>query len=107
MKFILWLVNFLSKPVIFDGFLAFTIGICNAAMAKLATDEAFKYVNGTLLFWLVFTFCLINGGAASLIFFRSKSYADHNAAKNTPTNTPTNNENKTNTNSTTSNNLVN
>lgn len=77
MKFINWLVTFLSKPVVFDGFLALTIGMCNAAMAKLATDEAFKYVNGTLLFWLVFTFCIINGGAASLIFFRSKSYSDH------------------------------
>lgn len=65
------------QPVVIDGALWVGIGICAAMQISFTSDEAYKYLNPTVLWWLKFNIGWINAGCAALKMFRSTAYAKH------------------------------
>ncbi len=54
-----------------DGFLYGCAAMCAAAQAAFGNDEAYKYVNPYLLFWLRTLFGVLASGALAIKMFRS------------------------------------
>jgi hypothetical protein len=65
------------SPVFLDGSLYFVIALVSACLAILGSEEAVKFVNPILLFWLKFTLGGINAGFLALKMFRSTAYSEH------------------------------
>lgn len=72
---------FQVKPVIIDGCLCVVIAMLSYWESSLGKDEAFKYWNPTLLYFVKDIEGGLLAGLIALNFFRSKSYADHRAAQ--------------------------
>jgi hypothetical protein len=64
-------------PVFTDGFLLVLSSFCAAILTYLATEEAYKYVNPTTLFWLKVTLGSCSSSISALVAFRSKVYSQH------------------------------
>lgn len=65
------------KPVHIDGMLWVGIAIFGAMQGMLTTDEAYKYVPPSVLFWMKFSVMCAVAGCGALKAFRSTSYAGH------------------------------
>lgn len=65
------------KPVVIDGVLWVSIALFACMQAMLTTEEAYKYCNPTVLFWMKFVVACCGASAGSLKAFRSTTYAAH------------------------------
>lgn len=75
LKLIKTLMNI--PPVFTDGILAMLSAFCAAVLTYLATEEAYKYIEPTFLFWLKVTLGSTSATLSTLIAFRSKVYTQH------------------------------
>lgn len=64
-------------PVFTDGFLCMVAALCAAVLTYLSTEEAYKYNNPVLLFWLKIALGSSLAGINALVGFRSKTYSQH------------------------------
>lgn len=64
-------------PVFTDGFLLVLSSFCAGVLTYLATEEAYKYVCPTLLFWTKVTLGSTSSSISALVAFRSKVYSRH------------------------------
>lgn len=65
-------------PAVFiDGFLYFLIAVFGASIGILSEDDAYKYINEFLLYWLKFWSKVGLAGATALKMYRSTSYSEH------------------------------
>lgn len=64
-------------PVFTDGFLLVLSSFCAAILTYMATEEAYKYVNPILLFWLKVALGSTSSSISALVAFRSKVYTQH------------------------------
>lgn len=64
-------------PVVIDGLLWSLVSLFMFQQAFLSTEEAYKYSDPKLLFWLKFTVGSLAAMVGSLKAFRSTSYAHH------------------------------
>ena len=64
-------------PVFTDGFLLMVATFCGATLTYLSTEEAYKYVYPTLLFWLKIILGSTSSTITALVGFRSKVYSQH------------------------------
>lgn len=76
------------SPVFLDGFLWALVALFMFQQAFLSTEEAYKYCNPTLLFWIKFTVGSLGAMVGSLKAFRSTSFAHHLAEKAAETGAP-------------------
>lgn len=72
------------SPMFLDGLLYVLIAIFGAITACMSTDEAAKYLEPETLFWIRTTASVNSAGFLALKMFRSTSFADHQAGKETP-----------------------
>ena len=63
------------KPVHVDGALWVSIGLFTAMLAGLNSDDAYKYCNPYVLFWVRWFLTSVNGAAMALKMYRSTAYA--------------------------------
>lgn len=71
-----------SVPAVFiDGCLYFFISIQTAVSLSLNSEEAYKYVNPFVLYWLKNSVAWGLAGCGAIKMFRSTSYSDHQDAK--------------------------
>lgn len=68
-------------PVFIDGVLYLLIALFGAFQTFFSSEEAYKYVNPAVLFWLKCVFGSLLAGVSALKMFRSTSYADHQTTK--------------------------
>lgn len=80
--------QWLFKPVTVDGFLWVCIALFASMQSMLTNDDAYKYVNATLLFWLKFICASAGAAAGALKAFRSTTYAKHLEENPTPKDLP-------------------
>ncbi len=66
-----------AKPVVIDGILWVSIALFTCMQSMLTTEEAYKYCNPTVLFWMKFGVACCGASAGSLKAFRSTTYAAH------------------------------
>lgn len=80
--------NWLFKPVTVDGFLWVSIALFGALQASVSSDDAYKYVDPRVLFWMK-TACAC-GAASSIALksFRSTTFAQHLSENPTPRDEP-------------------
>lgn len=64
-------------PVVIDGVLWVSIALWGTMQAMLTTDEAYKYISPSTLFWSKFWVACLASACGSLKAFRSTSYAQH------------------------------
>lgn len=69
--------NWLFKPVTVDGFLWVSIALFGCMQSMLTNDDAYKYVDARVLFWMKFIVACAAASAAALKAFRSTTYAQH------------------------------
>lgn len=67
----------LPSPVIIDGVLYVCIVTFAFIQSYFTSDEAYKYINPYVLFWVKFGTGLLGVIAGALKMFRSTSYSDH------------------------------
>lgn len=73
-----WVKSLAQIPAVFtDGFLLVTSSFCAAILTYMATEEAYKYVNPFLLFWLKVALGSTSSSISALVAFRSKVYTQH------------------------------
>lgn len=72
------------KPVHIDGALYVLIALFGAVSGIFSSDDAYKYVNPYVIFWLKAAVEIALAGVGSLKMFRSTSYAEHVAGKVPP-----------------------
>lgn len=70
------------SPVFIDGFLYMLIAVFGAIQGYLSLDDAAKWVNPQILFWMkgVAIVCLTS--VTSIKMFRSTSFAEYQRKKN-------------------------
>lgn len=69
-------------PAVFiDGFLYFLIAVFGASIGILSEDDAYKYINEFVLYWLKFWSKVGLAGATALKMYRSTSYSAHQEEK--------------------------
>ncbi len=73
------------KPVVIDGLLWVLIAVCACAQQMLTGEEAYKYVNPYVLFWLNAVIACVGAGAGALKMFRSTAFAKHREEVKTET----------------------
>lgn len=67
-------------PIVFDGILVFLIGLLTGLSLAFTNDDAYKYVNPFILFWMK---AIIGSLAMALVgvqSFRSKVFGEHQKA---------------------------
>lgn len=74
-QFWAWLTS--VEPVVVDGGLAVCIAMFLMAQTVFSSDDAYKYCNPWVLFWLKAFFGIIGSGFGALKAFRSIEYARH------------------------------
>lgn len=73
---------FVSIPAVFiDGFLYFLIAVFGAALGVLTEDDAYKYINEFLLYWLKFVCKIGLAGSTAIKMFRSTGFSQHQDMK--------------------------
>ena len=75
--------HWLLSPVTVDGFLWVSIALFTTMQSMLSNDDAYKYVNPTVLFWTKFTVACCGASAGALKAFRSTTYAQQISDKQT------------------------
>lgn len=75
------------SPVFLDGLLYMLIAVFGALQGHLSLDDAAKWVNPQLLFWLKGTVLLCLTSVTAIKMFRSTSFAEHQRKKNGDTTT--------------------
>lgn len=65
------------KPVFLDGLLYILIAAFGTMSTIFSGEEAYKYVNPFLLFWIKAVCGILLACVSALKMFRSRSYADH------------------------------
>lgn len=75
------------SPVFLDGFLYMLIAVFGAVQGYLSLDDAAKWINPQVLFWLkgIVVVCLTS--VTSVKMYRSTSFAEHQRKKNGDTTT--------------------
>ncbi len=69
---------FRSLPSVFiDGAIYVMLAIMTANAVMLASDNAFKYISGEMLFYITWSNAVINSGLLAAKMFRSTAFADH------------------------------
>lgn len=71
------IINWLFKPVTVDGFLWVSIALFTCMQSMLSNDDAYKYVNATVLFWTKFAVACGAACTGALKAFRSTTFAQH------------------------------
>lgn len=64
-------------PVVIDGTLYVSIAVFLATQTFFTTDEAYRYVNPYVIFWIKAVSGILGAGAGALKMFRDQSYAKH------------------------------
>lgn len=64
-------------PVVIDGLIVFSVAMLTAISLAFTGEEAYKYVNPYLLYWLKLGIGSLASGLVALQSFRSKVFADH------------------------------
>lgn len=73
-------------PVFVDGFLYVMVQTLTVLSTQFGTDEAAKYIEPTLLFWIKIVIGELAAGFLALKMFRSTTFAEHRASKTGDTN---------------------
>lgn len=74
-KFIQWSINGIT-PTQLDGTLYVLIAVFGAIQTFFSSDDAYKYVNPYILFWIKGASGFALAGVSALKMFRSTAYAD-------------------------------
>lgn len=74
-------------PVFTDGLLYVLIAIFGAVQGHLSLDDAAKWVNPQVLFWLKGGVLVCLTSVTAIKMYRSTSYSEHRAKKNGDTTT--------------------
>lgn len=72
------------KGVTIDGWLYVVTAIGTAVLTYISTEEAYKYCNPLVLFWLKVTIGSCVSGANGLKAYRSMTFARHTQKQNEP-----------------------
>lgn len=64
-------------PVVIDGFIVFLVAMLTGIALVFTSEEAYKYVNPYVLFWLKLSIGSTTSGLVALQSFRSKVFADY------------------------------
>jgi hypothetical protein len=64
-------------PAQLDGALYIMIAVCGAVQTFFSSDEAYKYINAYLLFYIKCSAGIVLAGVGALKMFRSTTYSDH------------------------------
>jgi hypothetical protein len=75
-KFIKWTVNGIT-PAQLDGTLYVLIAVFGVTQSVFSADDAYKYVNPYLIFWIKSVTAIIGAGVGALKMFRSTTYAEY------------------------------
>lgn len=75
------------SPVFLDGFLYMLIAVFGAVQGHLSLDDASKWVNPQVLFWLKGGVLVCLTSVTAIKMYRSTSFAEHRAKKNGDTTT--------------------
>lgn len=81
-------LHWLFKPVTVDGFLWVSIALFGCMQSMLSTDEAYKYVDARVLWWMKVSCACSGASAGALKMFRSTTYAKHMEENPTPKDHP-------------------
>ena len=73
-------------PVFFDGCLYIGIALFGFLATQFGTDEAYKFIEPEILFWIKTVVGAFSATLLSLKMYRSTAYADHVQSKQTETN---------------------
>jgi hypothetical protein len=76
------------KPVHIDGVLYVAIAMFLAVQSYFTSEEAYKYVNPYIIFWIKGVCATLGAGAGALKMFRSRTYADSADSQNPPLQNP-------------------
>ena len=79
--------DWLFKPVTVDGFLWVSIALFTTMQSMLSNDDAYKYVDPRVLWWMKFVVACAGASAAALKAFRSTTFAKHLEENPTPKDT--------------------
>lgn len=79
---ITWIYNKMHNlpPVFIDGFLYFLIAVFGSIEAGMANDDAYKYMNAYVVFYIKFFSAIMLAGATAIKMFRSTTYSEHKKA---------------------------
>ena len=69
------------SPTFIDGLLYVMIAVFGAGVASFTSEEAYKYINPYVLYWLTETSKWGLAAVTALKMFRSTSYAEHQEKK--------------------------
>lgn len=69
-------------PVVIDGLVVFLVASLTGISLSFTGEEAYKYVNPYVLFWLKLSIGSLTSGLVALQSFRSKVFAEHIRNKN-------------------------
>ena len=72
------------RPVTVDGTLYVLIALFGYMQATMSSEEAYKYASPHLLYWSKFSVGALLAVVSALKMFRSTSYSEHLAGKETP-----------------------
>lgn len=72
-----WRAILTVQPVFLDGALWVIIAMGQAAIGRLGSEDAYKYIDPILLYWVKFGVEIVTQGATGLKMFRSTSYSKH------------------------------
>lgn len=75
-RFINWLAGTITAAQL-DGALYISIAVCGAVQTFFSSDEAYKYINPYILFYIKCSAGIILAAVGALKMFRSTTYADH------------------------------
>ena len=89
LRHLVMLGKLLLSPVYCDGFLWCVLALFAFQQATLSSEEAYKYVHPTVLYWLKFTIGSFAATATALKAFRSTTYGEAQIGKLTGTGLPT------------------
>ena len=78
-------MKWIKSDVVLDGFLYACIASFTFSQAFFNSDEAYKYVNPFILFWMKYVFGMGAATAGAVKMFRSTVFADNkNGVDNPP-----------------------
>lgn len=69
------------SPTFIDGLLYVMIAVFGAGVVSFTSEEAYKYINPFVLYWLTETSKWGLAAVTALKMFRSTSYAEHQEIK--------------------------
>jgi hypothetical protein len=73
-------INYISggiTPAQLDGALYIMIAVCGAVQTFFSSDEAYKYINPYILFYIKCGAGIVLAAVGALKMFRSTTYSDH------------------------------